>query len=64
MRSRRDRREFIELPFRLHATSEQWVPPIRLERKLFHSRRMNAYFEHAEAREFLARRGTRVVGRI
>ena len=64
MTSRRDRREFIELPFRLHATSEQWIPPLRLERKLFHSRRLNAYFKHAEAQEFLARRGERVVGRI
>ena len=64
VRTRRDRREFIELPFRLHATSEQWIPPIRLERKLFHSRRLNAYFKHAEAQEFVARRGKRVVGRI
>jgi GNAT superfamily N-acetyltransferase len=64
VKSRGDWREFIELPFRLHATSEQWVPPIRLERKLFHSRRMNAYFKHARAQEFLARRDTRVVGRI
>ena len=62
--SRRDRREFIELPFRLHATSQQWIPPLRLERHLFHSRRMNAYFKHAEAQEFLARRDGRVVGRI
>ncbi len=64
MKSRRDRREFVELPFRLHATSEQWIPPIRLERKLFHSRKLNAYFKHAEAQEFVARRGKRVVGRI
>jgi hypothetical protein len=62
--SRRDRREFIELPFRLHATSQQWIPPLRLERHAFHSRRLNAYFQHAEAREFLARRDGRVVGRI
>ncbi|MBA3747371.1 MAG: hypothetical protein H0W96_07725 [Solirubrobacterales bacterium] len=62
--SRRDWREFVELPYRLHATSQQWVPPIRLERRLFHSRRINAYFKHAEAQEFVARRGTRVVGRV
>ncbi|MDP2709583.1 MAG: hypothetical protein Q8O56_00070 [Solirubrobacteraceae bacterium] len=62
--SQRDRREFIELPFRLHCTSPQWVPPLRLERRMFHSRRMNAYFKHAGAQEFLARRGDRVVGRI
>jgi hypothetical protein len=62
--SRRDWREFIELPYRLHATSEQWIPPVRLERRMFHSRRMNAYFKHAGAQEFLARREGRVVGRV
>jgi hypothetical protein len=62
--SRRDRREFIELPFRLHSTSPWWVPPLRLERRLFHSRRMNAYFKHATAQEFIARRGGRAVGRV
>jgi hypothetical protein len=62
--SRRDWREFIELPYRLHATSKQWIPPVRVERRMFHSRRMNAYFKHAGAQEFLARRGGRVVGRI
>ena len=65
--SRRDLREFIELPFRLHCSSPQWVPPLRLERRMFHSRRMNAYFKHAGAQEFLARTttpGGRVIGRI
>ncbi|HWC27965.1 MAG TPA: hypothetical protein VG474_15350 [Solirubrobacteraceae bacterium] len=62
--SNRDLREFIDLPFRLHSSSPQWVPPLRLERRMFHSRRMNAYFKHAGAQEFLARRAGRVVGRI
>jgi GNAT superfamily N-acetyltransferase len=67
VRSRRDRKEFIELPFRLHSSSQQWIPPLKLERRLFHSRKVNAYFKHAEAQEFLARTTTpptRVVGRI
>jgi hypothetical protein len=62
--SRQDLREFIELPFRLHSSSPYWVPPLRLERRLFHSRRMNAWFKHAGAQEFIARLGDRVVGRI
>ena len=62
--SRRDRQEFIELPFGLHSTSPQWVPPLRLERHMFLSRRMNAYFEHAAAQEFLAIRDGRVAGRV
>jgi hypothetical protein len=62
--SRRDVREFIELPFRLHANAAQWVPPLRLERRLFLSPRFNAFFEHGDARLFLARRDGRVAGRI
>jgi len=62
--SLRDRREFIELPFRLHASSEQWVPPLRLERHAFLSPRLNKWFRHADAQLFLARRGGRVVGRV
>ncbi|MDQ3678066.1 MAG: hypothetical protein M3401_14935 [Actinomycetota bacterium] len=64
VRSRLDRREFIELPYRLHSTSPQWVPPLRVERRLFHNRRMNAYFKHGEAQEFVARRDGRICGRI
>jgi GNAT superfamily N-acetyltransferase len=55
---------FIDLPFRLHANHPLWVPPLKLERRLFLSRRMNAYFSHGEAEYFLARREGRVVGRI
>ncbi len=64
VRSRADLREFIELPFRLHSTSPQWVPPLRIERHAFLSRRQNAFFKHGEARYFLARRAGRVVGRV
>jgi len=64
VRGRRDLREFVELPYRLHSTSPVWVPPLRLERRLFLSRRMNAFFTHGDAQLFLAARGGRVVGRI
>jgi len=64
VQSRRDLRAFIDLPFRLHANAEQWVPPLRIERRLFLSRRFNAFFEHADAQLFLVRRGDRVVGRV
>ena len=62
--SRRDLKEFIELPYRLHSSSQQWVPPLRLERRLFLNRRLNAFFKHGKAQEFLARRDGRVIGRI
>jgi GNAT superfamily N-acetyltransferase len=61
---RRDRQEFIGLPYRLHSTSPVWVPPLRLERWLFLSKPFNAFFTHGDAQLFLARRDGRVVGRI
>ena len=62
--SRADRREFVELPFRLHATGTPWIPPLKIERRLFLDRRVNAFFKHGDAQLFLARRKGRVVGRI
>jgi len=62
--SRRDLKEFVELPYRLHSKSGVWVPPLKLERRIFLSRRFNSYFTHGDAQLFLARRDGRVVGRI
>jgi GNAT superfamily N-acetyltransferase len=61
---RRDLKAFIDLPFRLHSNHPLWVPPLKIERRLFLNRRMNAFFSHGEAEYFLARRDGRVVGRI
>jgi GNAT superfamily N-acetyltransferase len=60
----RDLKRFIELPFRLHANHPRWVPPLKIERRVFLSRRMNVFFNHGEAEYFLARRDGRVVGRV
>jgi GNAT superfamily N-acetyltransferase len=62
--SRRDLKRFIDFPFQLYRGEPLWVPPLKLERRLFLSRRMNAFFSHGEAAYFLARLGGRVVGRI
>ena len=64
VRGGRDLRAFIDLPFGLHANHPLWVPPLKLERRLFLSKRLNAFFTHGEGEYFLARRGGRVVGRI
>ncbi|HEX8977923.1 MAG TPA: GNAT family N-acetyltransferase [Solirubrobacteraceae bacterium] len=58
-----DLRRFVELPFRLHAGTP-WIPPLKLERYQFLTRKLNAFFTHGEAQYFLARRNGRVVGRI
>jgi hypothetical protein len=62
-RTFRDVGRFIDLPFRLHAGTP-WVPPVRLERRLFLSRRLGPYAKRMDFELFLARRDGRVVGRI
>jgi hypothetical protein len=64
VRSRRDLKRFVKLPFRLHRDSPQWVPPLIFERMEFLDRKKNPYFEHAEVEYFLAEREGEAVGRI
>jgi hypothetical protein len=61
--SGRELREFVSLPYRLHVGTP-WIPPLRLERYAYLSRRLNPFFKHGDAQLFLARREGRVVGRI
>ena len=62
--TRRDLSRFIELPYRLYKGQENWVPPLRWERRQHLDRRKNPFFEHAEAKYMLAWRDGRPVGRI
>jgi hypothetical protein len=63
VRNGRDLKRFVNLPYRLHQGTP-WIPPLKLERRLFLNRRLNPYFKHGEAEYFLALRGERVVGRV
>jgi len=64
VRTRRELKRFVKVPFRLHRDSEQWVPPLIFERMQFLDRRKNPWFEHGEAEYFLAERDGEPVGRI
>jgi GNAT superfamily N-acetyltransferase len=63
-RGRRDLKRFVKVPFRLHRDHEQWVPPLIYERRRFLDRKLNPFFEHAEAEYFLCEREGRPVGRV
>jgi GNAT superfamily N-acetyltransferase len=64
VRTRRDLKRFVKVPFRLHRDNPQWVPPLIFERMEFLNREKNPYFEHAEAEYFIAERDGEAVGRI
>jgi len=64
VRTRRDLRRFIKLPWRLYSTGSPWVAPLLSERRSHLDRGRNPFFEHAEAEYFLASRDGVPVGRI
>jgi len=64
VRTRRELKRFVKVPFRLHRDHPQWVAPLIFERMGFLNRSKNPYFEHAEAEYFLAERDGEPVGRI
>ena len=55
---------FIRLPAALYGADPSFVPPLLLEREEALSPKKNPYFQHAEAKFWLARRDGRDVGRI
>jgi GNAT superfamily N-acetyltransferase len=64
VRTRRELKRFVKVPFRLHRDHPQWVAPLIFERMQFLDRKRNPYFEHAEAEYFIAERDGEAVGRI
>lgn len=64
VKTKRDLRRFVDVPFRLHRGNRTWVAPLRFERMEFLNRSKNPFFEHAEAEYFIAESGGEPVGRI
>jgi GNAT superfamily N-acetyltransferase len=64
VRTRRELKRFVKVPFHLHREHPQWVAPLIFERMQFLNRGKNPYFEHAEAEYFIAERDGEPVGRI
>jgi GNAT superfamily N-acetyltransferase len=64
VRTRRELKRFVKVPFLLHRDRDQWVAPLVFERMQFLDRSRNPYFEHAEAEYFVAEREGEPVGRI
>jgi hypothetical protein len=59
-----DRKAFVDVAFALNRDDPNWVPPLKTEVHGLIDARTNPWFEHAEARLFLAERDGKPVGRI
>lgn len=64
VQTKADRRDFVELAFRLNRGDPAWVPPLKGEAYALLDPKKNPWFGHGRAQLFLARRGERTAGRI
>nr|HMP46979.1 N-acetyltransferase [Sphingopyxis sp.] len=64
VKSKADRREFVELAYRLNRGDPAWVPPLKGEVYGLLTPGKNPWFEHGKAQLFTARRDGRTAGRI
>jgi GNAT superfamily N-acetyltransferase len=62
--SKRELKQFILFPWKVYKGDSNWVPPLIFERKSFLNPNKNPFYEHAEVRLFLAKRGREVVGTV
>ncbi|MFK7736051.1 MAG: hypothetical protein AB8B50_08495 [Pirellulaceae bacterium] len=64
VRTRPQRRAFVELPWNLYAKTAAWVPPVILDQLTVLDPKKGPFFEHGEAELFIAYRDGKPVGRI
>lgn len=64
MRTRRERLEFIRLPWELYKGDEHWVAPIEMDRMRLIDTDRNPFYKHAKIQLMLAERDGKPVGRI
>jgi GNAT superfamily N-acetyltransferase len=62
--SRRDRKQFFNLPWDLYRGDPNWVPPIRIVQKELLNFRHHPFYDDAEICNFLALRDGEPVGRV
>lgn len=64
MAGRRERLQFIRLPWQIYADDPAWVPPLIHDVKSVLDRAKHPFHEHSDVEYFLAWRGDRAVGRV
>ena len=62
--SRREKRQFLELPWKLYRGDGNWIPPIRLDEEELVGYRAHPFHERNQVQTFLALRNGEVQGRI
>ncbi len=64
VKTARQRRQFLELPWTIYKGDPNWIPPLRLDQKENVGYIHNPFYDRNQIQTFLAYRGKEVVGRI
>jgi len=64
VKTSRDLRRFIDLPYHFYRDDPNWVPPLRIAQKDILNKRKHPFYKTSDAEMFLAIRDGAVVGRI
>jgi GNAT superfamily N-acetyltransferase len=64
VRTRQQRREFVDFPWQVYQGDKSWCPPLKIEAHAAINPAKHPFYKHASAVQFLARRAGQVVGRI
>jgi ribosomal protein S18 acetylase RimI-like enzyme len=64
VRTRKDRRDFIYLPEKVHKNEPDWLPPIYMDEWELYNKKKNKSYQYADALLLLAYRDDKPVGRI
>ena len=62
--TKKDWKDFIDLPFRLYKDDKNWVPPLKKDMFFKLNTEKHPFWEHAIREVFLAKKDGEVVGRI
>ena len=62
--SKRDLEAFLRVPWHIYAEDPHWIPPLLMERRDHLNPEKNPWFDHGDARLWIAWRGEQPVGRI
>lgn len=64
VRTRKDLRDFIYLPEKVHEAEAEWLPPIYMDEWLLYDKKKNKSYQYADAILLLAYRNAKPAGRI
>ncbi len=62
--TRREKRQFLDLPWRIYQDDPHWVPPLLMNQKELLNYKRHPFYDDAEIQTFLALRDGEVCGRI